>query len=387
MKTTTTVSPANSDKDWQKTQYANLIRYVPSGTYFARFRVRGKLIRKSLKTDVLTTAKLRLADMERCEREAAESNEAVFRGRMTFGDCVAIFKAQSETSKLLKQSAKDYRKEVIDSIIKSWPDIESRDVRRFSSTELNTWAAKFSGEYSATRYNGAVGIMRQIFKVAIQAGALFRNPAQEIRRAKVRPKMLKLPSAKEFELFVKNIESANGRDSRKCADLVRFLAFGGFRIAEARNITWADCNFEKNEIVVRGHDDTGTKNWETRHVPMIPEMKQLLELMRAKRPNEPLTKPVMQVKECLQAMTRAAKAVGMERITHHDLRHLFATRCIEAGVDIPTVSRWLGHKDGGALAMRVYGHLRDSHSAEMAQKVRFLETERTVKENVAKLAA
>jgi hypothetical protein len=30
---------------------------------------------------------------------------------------------------------------------------------------------------------------------------------------------------------------------------------------------------------------------------------------------------------------------------------LFATRCIESGVDIPTVSRWLGHKDGGALAM------------------------------------
>jgi site-specific recombinase XerD len=50
---------------------------------------------------------------------------------------------------------------------------------------------------------------------------------------------------------------------------------------------------------------------------------------------------------------------------------LFATRCIESGVDIPTVSRWLGHKDGGALAMKVYGHLRNEHSQQMAQKVRF----------------
>jgi len=49
---------------------------------------------------------------------------------------------------------------------------------------------------------------------------------------------------------------------------------------------------------------------------------------------------------------RAAKAIGMKRITHHDLRHLFATRCSESGVEIPTVSRWLGHKDGGALAMK-----------------------------------
>lgn len=48
-------------------------------------------------------------------------------------------------------------------------------------------------------------------------------------------------------------------------------------------------------------------------------------------------------------MDSAAKKVGMKRITHHDLRHLFATRCIESGMDIPTVSRWLGHKDGGAL--------------------------------------
>jgi integrase len=73
-------------------------------------------------------------------------------------------------------------------------------------------------------------------------------------------------------------------------------------------------------------------------------------------------------------MDRAATFVGMERITHHDLRHLFATRCIESGVDIPTVSRWLGHRDGGALAMRTYGHLRDQHSTEMAQRVTFMET-------------
>jgi integrase len=53
------------------------------------------------------------------------------------------------------------------------------------------------------------------------------------------------------------------------------------------------------------------------------------------------------------------------------LRHLFATRCIESGVDIPTVSRWLGHKDGGGLAMKVYGHLRNQHSASMAKLVSF----------------
>jgi integrase len=45
--------------------------------------------------------------------------------------------------------------------------------------------------------------------------------------------------------------------------------------------------------------------------------------------------------------------------------------CIESGVDISTISKWLGHKDGGALAMRVYGHLRQEHSFAQIKRVTF----------------
>jgi integrase len=53
------------------------------------------------------------------------------------------------------------------------------------------------------------------------------------------------------------------------------------------------------------------------------------------------------------------------------LRHLFATRCIESGVDMPTVSRWFGHKDGGALAMKTYGHLLREHSIAQRAECQF----------------
>ncbi len=43
-------SETEKDSDWQKTPYANLVRYKSSGIYFARMRFRGKLIRRSLKT-------------------------------------------------------------------------------------------------------------------------------------------------------------------------------------------------------------------------------------------------------------------------------------------------------------------------------------------------
>ena len=35
------------DSLWQKTQYANLVRYKPSTAYFARIRIGGKLIRRT----------------------------------------------------------------------------------------------------------------------------------------------------------------------------------------------------------------------------------------------------------------------------------------------------------------------------------------------------
>jgi len=59
---TTQKTAVQSSQDWKSTQYANLIRYVPSGTYYARLRIKGKLVRKSLKTDLVSVAKLRLAD-------------------------------------------------------------------------------------------------------------------------------------------------------------------------------------------------------------------------------------------------------------------------------------------------------------------------------------
>src|ERR1700675_4863604 len=73
---------------WQKTPYANLIRYVPSRTYFARIRIQGKLIVKSLKTDSIAVAKLGLGDLEKDELQNAEHRAAASAGKMTFGDCL-----------------------------------------------------------------------------------------------------------------------------------------------------------------------------------------------------------------------------------------------------------------------------------------------------------
>jgi integrase len=192
-----------------------------------------------------------------------------------------------------------------------------------------------------------------------------------LKRAAIRGKEIALPTIEKFNALIAEMRAGHSRDSINCADFASGLAFTGCRVGEAREIAWRDVDFDAGEIVVRGNAETGTKNWELRRVPLIPDARALLERMRNERTGEPLDAKVFRVGECQKALDRACKKVGTDRITHHDLRHLFATRCIESGVDIPTVSRWLGHKDGGALAMKTYGHLRREHSIAQAQKVSF----------------
>ncbi len=117
IQTQTVPEPAESEKDWQKTQYSNLIRYVPSGTYYARLRVKGKLIRRSLKTDTLSVAKLRLSDFEKAERQGAEARNSVSAGRMNMADAIAIHKKRVASDVSLKPRTKDYHDQRIAPLI------------------------------------------------------------------------------------------------------------------------------------------------------------------------------------------------------------------------------------------------------------------------------
>jgi len=123
------------------------------------------------------------------------------------------------------------------------------------------------------------------------------------------------------------------------------------------------------EIVIEGNPETGTKSRSSRRVPMVPPMKELLE--HASTRNESVhLRTHLPGQRNTKSMDRCSRSKNRTD-PHHDLRHLFATTCIDSGVDIPTVASWLGHKDGCALAMKVYGHLRNEHSLVVAKKVSF----------------
>lgn len=359
-----------SPKTWQKTRKPNLLRHK-SGRYYARAFAGGKEVWQSLKTSHYSVAEAKLAKFLEEHRERASNGNGEVSAKMTFGEALKIHQQNQADDVTIKPTTRHYWNQIFVALQKSWPGLADREIRRITKTDCKEWARVFRKVASPTRYNNTVSGLRHVFDVAKEAGIIYSNPAEKLERLPVRPKQLTLPSGDQFLQIVDAVERAGAWCSRDCADFLRGLAFTGCRKGEAGQITWRDVDFDAGEIVVRGDPETGTKNWTVRRVPLIPDARALFERMRRERPNNSLDVRVFRVRECQKALDRACKKVDADRITHHDLRHLFATRCIESGVDIPTVSRWLGHKDGGALAMKTYGHLRREHSIAQAQRVTF----------------
>jgi integrase len=361
-------------KTWERTRVQNLIRHK-SGRYYARAFAGGKEVWKSLKTSHFSVAEAKLAEFLKDHRARRKNANGEASPKMTFGEASAMHLRNLDDNLRLKPRTRDYWKEVLAALLRSWPRLKETEVRKITQADCKKWATAYAKQASATRYNNTLSVLRHILNVAIEAGVIYSNPAAAVKRVPVRGKHISLPTTEKFNALIAEMRAGRSRDSQNCGDLAEGLAFTGCRKGEASEIEWRDLDFDADlsasELVVRGNTATGTKNWEVRRVPLIPDARALFRRMRSERPNEPLDAKVFRVRECQKALDRACKKVGIDRITHHDLRHLYATRCIESGVDIPTVSRWLGHKDGGALAMKTYGHLRREHSVAQAQKVSF----------------
>ena len=214
MKSEQTENEVGKDPNWAKTQYANLIRYVPSGVYFVRIRVGGKLIRKSLKTNRISVAKLRLADLEKEERQKVENQTAIAltSGKLTFSDAVALYRERLKADANLKPRSKEYREERVAAILKSWPEIKDKDVRQISKHDCQEWARRLSQKGSSIAFNNTIGTLRLILDIAVEGGARYDNPARGLKRKKVVVRRPELPGHQHFLTFVEEIQNS-GRSS------------------------------------------------------------------------------------------------------------------------------------------------------------------------------
>lgn len=116
---------------------------------------------------------------------------------------------------------------------------------------------------------------------------------------------------------------------------IRVAFYTGMRLGELYTVDTAS-----GALVL--HD---TKNGDRRAIPAHPKIRHLLHLL-------PLTAPKITIQRAWQ---RARAAVGLDAVHFHDLRHSAASEMINAGVDLHTIGRVLGHRD--ARSTQRYAHL------------------------------
>ena len=225
-----------SNSPWESTRVQNLFRYRPSGKYFARLKVGGKSIRKALGTDIFSVAELRLPDKIEENRKIEEARRRFGNGKMSFGDAVQIYRDKLEVNPGLKPKSKYYYRLMLDFITKSWPGVLEKDVRQIDDSDCKEWLVRYRQHYAPSVVNNSIGVLRAIFQEAVEVGARTGNPSTVLKRSKARPKKLKLPSRQDFPKFVQTIETGASRDSKNCADLVRFLAYSGMRVGESKHV-------------------------------------------------------------------------------------------------------------------------------------------------------
>ena len=218
--------------------------------------------------------------------------------------------------------------------------------------------------------------LRNVLKSAIDDGYLRELPRIKMLDEAPPPKR-DLVTPAEFDRLLEAARNVCEKNGEQLADYLQFLAFSGAREQEALRIRWADVDFERERVTIGA--DRLTKNWESRTVEFNPQLGALLREMHARRaPDCSWLFPSPQRGPCdeharsfRESLKIARKAAGLEWIGFHDLRHYFCSVCVMARIDFMTIAAWLGHKDGGILVGKVYGHLLDEHRSKAAKQVRF----------------
>lgn len=343
----------------------NLYRLESSGGYYALLKRSDKQFRRSLKTKDRKLAERRLAEL----RGQVSNLKITEDARLSFEEVAERWIAT--TAHALKESTVTRRRTCIANVA---PYFASVAIRSIQPHHCERWLIERGAKLAPQTMAHELNAMRAVFDYAAQLGLILSNPAKDIKRRKVIQAPIVIPTREQFKTLVATIRESDGRagsqrQAKNGADLVELLAYSGCRIHEAVSIRWADVDFPKNSVRVTG-GERGTKNHEARTIPMTDALRSLLKKLQAERSPKPDAhiSQIGSAKKCLQT---ACRRLDIPQFTHHDFRHFFATTCIESGVDIPTVSRWLGHKDGGALAMKVYGHLREQHSFAASKLVSF----------------
>jgi integrase len=237
-------------------------------------------------------------------------------------------------------------------------------VRKVKTFDVDRWLSRCQSRYKfgPVSRNFHIRTVNEVFDMAVRGRAILASPAQHLAREKEPDPIRKTPTVAQFKAIVQSIRSQkfNGHNSHESADYVEFLGLAGLGQAEVNTITLSDVDWQGGTITTYRHKTvTGFD------IPIFPQVRDLLwrRTRRLKNPGDHL----FRIKGAETAVRNACRRLNLPHYTLRSFRRIFIRRAIERGVDVKTIAKWQGHRDGGKLILSRYGSdITNRHEKQMA---------------------
>lgn len=195
-------------------------------------------------------------------------------------------------------------------------------------------------------------VLSEAMEQALSNNLLTINPMQKVEK-------LKHVRDQGTPLSPSEIATIKAATSGQLLEYYNFILYSGCRRGEGLSARWEDVDFVKNILHIRG---TKTEKSD-RNVPLFPDLKNLLKGMK---------KATGLIFDLSSDYVSKKFSDIMPSHRLHDLRHTFATRCLECGIDTNVVKTWLGHTKIETTAS-IYSHVLPAFSQTEALKLKLID--------------
>ena len=260
-------------------------------------------------------------------------------------------------------------------------EITALKLQRYTKELLQKGNKRTRKGLSANSVNGIITVVQTSLKTAFKLGIVKEYAGDRIRRPKVQEKQVTCFTKQEQRAIEQEIFR---RNKPKLYGIIISL-YTGIRLGELLALTWSDIDVTRgamtiNKTCYEGRDKTGkyvriTESPKTNSsIREVPVPKQLLMLMKDWK-KESYSKYVVSngeggvsLRGYQKIFERLLNKIKIPHQGFHALRHTFATRALECGMDVKTLSEILGHKNTN-ITLNRYVHSLTEHKREMMNRV------------------
>ncbi len=230
--------------------------------------------------------------------------------------------------------------------------------------------------------NGVITLVKNSLKTAHSLELIPEYFGDKLKRPRTKERPIECFSVKEQ----KQIEQATLNDKREKMFGIVLCLYTGMRIGELLALEWRSIDFSAGTIEITNscHDgkDIHGKFCRFTDTPktlsskrLIPIPKQIMPCLKEKK-KAAKSSYVIVDKKCEPISVRSyqrsfellLKKICIKRKGFHSLRHTFATRALECGMDVKTLSEILGHKSPSVTLNR-YVHSMLEHKKDMMNRL------------------